>query len=111
MDWVTAVAAEMLMVVLVHSVRRRSTTSPEAIEAAGLKIAPYGLRLLAGTIDVLPVIGTIFVITLRLDESDRANVETFTTAMFTPWQISIGVYVLLTLVSELMWGWTIGKRL
>jgi uncharacterized RDD family membrane protein YckC len=109
-DWVNALAAAMLMLVLVHSVRRRGTTPPEVIEAAGLKLAPYGLRLLAGTIDALPVVGTFFIILLRLDEADRAT-EAAVTALLIPLQIATGVYVLMTLASELMWGWTIGKKL
>lgn len=110
-DWLSAIAAGMLMVVLLHSVRRRDTTSPQALKDAGLKLAPHGRRLLAGSIDALPVIGTLVLTAARMDPDQLPSLEAAWMAMHIPWEISIAVYVLVTIVSEWAWGWTIGKRL
>ncbi len=107
--WLSALAAAMLMIVLLNSIRHRIAIAPDALASAGIKLAPHGLRLLAGTIDALPLIGTMAIVLMRSGDGGPPSTEALA-AMSYPFYISGAVYLLHTLVSELSWGWTIGKR-
>jgi uncharacterized RDD family membrane protein YckC len=110
-EWLSAVAAGMLVLVLVNSMRRRDAAPPEALEAAKLELAPIGLRLLAGTIDAIPVIGTVILFSIYFEPANPSDISGFVQAMQIPLYISTAIYVLHTLLSEWLWGTTIGKRI
>jgi len=103
--------AATLMMVMLHAMRRRGIVPPETIEAAGLRLAPYGQRLLAGIIDAIPVIGTLVLAAWKSGQWESSDPQAIVDAIKYPYSIAIAVYVLHTLVSEWLWGWTIGKRL
>jgi len=141
-EWFSAIAVAMVMLVLLTSLRQRggmtarrprrgSARLPqhdeaddesargsdpvaprEALAAAGWRLAPQGLRLLAGTIDAVPVIGTVLIAAMKVEPADVASdYESIRQQMQVPFQIAIAVYIFYTGFAELVWGWTIGKRL
>jgi uncharacterized RDD family membrane protein YckC len=48
---------------------------------------------------------------LSLSPEDRENMDSVATAIKWPRYVATGVYVLHTMLTELLWGWTIGKKL
>jgi uncharacterized RDD family membrane protein YckC len=108
-EWMGAVAAALLMMVLLNSVRRRVPASPEELESRGLQLAPIHLRFLAGLIDSLPVSVTLLVVSIR--HAADVPVQSVDEVFQFPFYLSLAVYVLHTFVSEWLWGWTIGKRI
>ncbi|WP_428938423.1 RDD family protein [Fontivita pretiosa] len=141
-EWFSAIAVAMVMLVLLTSLRQRggvtarrprrgsarlpqlddsdeedarghgAVAPKEALAAAGWRLAPQGLRLLAGTIDAVPVIGTILIAAMKVEPADvAADYESIRQQMQVPFQIAIAIYIFYTGFAELVWGWTIGKRL
>ena len=106
-----ALAAAMLVLVLINTMRKRGTVPPEALDAAGIRLAPIGLRLVAGTVDALPIIVTMIVVAMRVNPEDSTDIQAIAAAMQLPFYISAAVYLLHTLVCEWFFGWTIGKRI
>ncbi len=114
-DWGSGLTFALLAMLMFNAFFRRGTTPVEAVEAAGLVLAPIGRRLVAGIIDASPILGTMLVVSVRLvsqgvdlrtlDTSDNVVLES--TAIW----IALLIYVLHTMISEWLWGWTIGKRL
>jgi uncharacterized RDD family membrane protein YckC len=76
-------------------------------------LAPYGRRFLAAVIDALPVLGTLVVVFMNLSPEQRENMDMDAVATAAKWPryIATGVYVFHTLLTEVTWGWTIGKKL
>jgi uncharacterized RDD family membrane protein YckC len=103
--WLSAVAAALLTVVVINTVRRRDAMTSEEIEDAGLRIAPHGQRLLAAVIDALPVIitfGYLFA-NYEMDELlETKQLEGY---------LAVLAYLLHTLIFELIFGWSIGKKI
>jgi len=87
--------------------RRREAATPESLEKAGVELAPMMRRIVAGTIDALPMIAVVFYI--LMNTTDSTDVE----AIFASRQIliysSTAVYILHTLIAELIWGRSLGK--
>jgi uncharacterized RDD family membrane protein YckC len=113
LDWSEMVMAALLMGLLFNSFRQRGEL-PEAIaESTLLGLAPFPRRFLAGLIDALPVIGTAVMVALKLgtDGVRELSAESESVPQLVPYYIAVGVYHLHTLVSEALWGYTIGKRL
>lgn len=111
LEWLSALAAAMLLLVVLNTIRRRGTIRPEQVQAAGIELAPSGLRLVAGAIDALPVLGTMFAVSARYGGEDPADYEALASALRQPLYISCAIYVLHTLICEWLWGWSIGKKL
>ena len=74
---------------------------------SGVRLAPPGMRLLAGTIDALPVLAA-FVVQVNRFGTSRFGSEGDALSSWLFWG-SLGVYVAHTLVSEMLTGRTIGK--
>jgi uncharacterized RDD family membrane protein YckC len=110
-EWLTGVAAAALLIVIMNTMRRREPVTPESLQAAGLQLAPYIRRLFAGLIDAVPVIGTIAVVISRAEGEDPEQIELAMDSARTAIYLSAGIYILHTTLFELLWGWSIGKRL
>lgn len=110
-QWVTGLAAGALFIVLMNTMRRREPVTPESLADAGIQLAPFGRRLAAGLIDAVPVLGTFFVIALKFQDQSPEDVEAALRESPYALYISMGVYVIHTMACELLWGWSIGKRL
>ena len=110
-EWLSALAGAMLVLVLINSMRRRAAVAPEELEASGIVLAPIWSRFLAGTIDALPIIGTMVIVSMRVSPEDSTDIAKFVASMQIPFYISTGIYVLHTLICEWLFGWTIGKKL
>ncbi|HMB95247.1 MAG TPA: RDD family protein, partial [Tepidisphaeraceae bacterium] len=106
-EWLSAVAAGLLVLALLNTMRRREAATPESLEKAGVELAPMMRRIVAGTIDALPMIAVVFYI--LMNTTDSTDVE----AIFASRQIliysSTAVYILHTLIAELIWGRSLGK--
>jgi uncharacterized RDD family membrane protein YckC len=114
-DWGSGLTFALLAMLMFNAFFRRGTTPAESVEAAGLVLAPVGRRLLAGIIDASPILGTILVVSAQLasDGFDLRSLESGDNPLLenTAVWIALFIYVLHTMVSEALWGWTIGKRL
>jgi uncharacterized RDD family membrane protein YckC len=110
-EWLSAVAAGALVLVLLNAMRRRGTPPVESLESAGIVLAPLGRRWIAGTIDALPILAMMFYLALRMQPADSQDIETLAASIQIPLLIVTGIYVLHTLMCEWLWGWSIGKRI
>jgi uncharacterized RDD family membrane protein YckC len=115
-EWLSAIAVAMLMMVLLNSMRApRPVVDPAKLQEAGVVLAPYGLRILAATIDALPILITMAVVLVALNTSAMQNSQAVFDAVVdaTKWPrvLSAGGYIFHTMLTEVLWGWTIGKRL
>jgi uncharacterized RDD family membrane protein YckC len=110
-EWVSAVAAGMLVLVLLNAMRQRKASPLETLQQAGIQIAPLGRRLLAGTIDALPILGMMFYLAWRMQPTESTDMQTLAASIQIPLLIATAVYVLHTLICEMIWGWSIGKRI
>ncbi|HEY1628283.1 MAG TPA: RDD family protein [Tepidisphaeraceae bacterium] len=110
-EWLSAVAAGMLVLVLLNSMRRREGSPLELLEQAGIVLAPLGRRWVAGTIDALPILGMMFYLAFRMQPSESEDIQTLAASIQIPLLIATAIYLLHTLICEWMWGWTLGKKL
>lgn len=109
-QWMSVIGAAALVFVLMNSSRRPILPTRDMLATEGIVVAPIFRRLMAGTIDALPLIGTFIVVWLRLDPNAITFDEEWTAIQY-PLYAAIAIYMLHTLVCELLWGWTIGKRI
>jgi uncharacterized RDD family membrane protein YckC len=111
-DWLHIVAAAMLLMVLFNSLRvPRPVIDPDALDEAGVVLAPFGRRFLAALIDAVPIVATILILMPRNANTDPESLLAFATAIRVPQYIATGVYLFHTTLTEVLWGWTVGKRL
>lgn len=107
-EWMTGLAGIALILVLVQTMRRRSPMSPDMLVEAGLQLAPMFFRLLGGTIDALPVIGTVAGLLINAGPVDPEKL--MRTSTYQIWfTSSVVVYIVYCIVCELIWGRTLGK--
>jgi uncharacterized RDD family membrane protein YckC len=105
MGWLSALAAALLTVVVINSLRRRDAMTSEEIEDAGLRIAPHGQRLLAAFIDGLPVILTVGYLSANYEMDEVIDSKQL------QFYLAVAAYLIHTLVFELIFGWSIGKKM
>lgn len=110
-EWVTAVSAAALMFVLLNSFRQRTPTDLEQLAEKGINLAQPLKRLLAGILDALPIFGTGVAVISQFDPQHPADVDAMAHALRYPLLIASAVYILHVLVCEMIWGWSLGKKL
>jgi uncharacterized RDD family membrane protein YckC len=102
-----------LLLVMFTTFRQRPALPPEVLRRARLAPAPIGLRLLAGGIDLLPLIGAVAYVAWRISRAAAAGADsvTFSTAEeLTTFGLAL-VYLLHTTLAECLAGRTLGKAL
>jgi uncharacterized RDD family membrane protein YckC len=105
LGWLSMMAMALLAIMVVNSMRRRDPLTSEEIEDAGLRIAPHGQRLLAAVIDALPVIVTFTYLYANYEVDELLETKQLEA------YLSVLAYLLHTLIFELIFGWSIGKKL
>lgn len=112
-DWGGMILTAVLMALLFNSFRQRSDEPRTVAEATLMNLAPIGRRFLAGLIDAIPVVGTLVYALIKVGPSAFMQISTETEPL--PELLAVGgavlIYLLHTLFSEALWGYTIGKRL
>lgn len=111
LDWFRMLVAVLLLMVMLNTLRGRSIEPPESLESAGIALAPYWRRGLAALVDALPLLGTLGVALVGADADTAADPQALYDRVMGPMLIASGIYLIHTTVSELLWGWTIGKKL
>jgi uncharacterized RDD family membrane protein YckC len=104
-------AAIITLVAVVFAGMRRRVTEPPAVlsdEQTAVIIAPVGLRLAAGLLDLLPVILAFFVVRLR---SDFTATDLVNLVPIGPVIAAVVVYLFHTLLTELIFGRSVGKMI
>jgi uncharacterized RDD family membrane protein YckC len=109
-EYWTFAAMTALVVLMFASVRRRVTEPPAVLsdEQTAVTIAPVGLRLAAGLLDLLPVILIFFVVRLR---SDLTTTDLINLVSIGPLIAAAVIYLLHTLLTELIFGRSVGKMI
>jgi uncharacterized RDD family membrane protein YckC len=97
-NWLLLGTATIVLLVMLGSARRRPAGDEPKI--ASLPLAPLSLRLLAGVIDLLPIIGTAVVLQIRYE-----------IISLTPMIVAVAAYLAHTLIGELAMGRSAGKAL
>jgi uncharacterized RDD family membrane protein YckC len=114
-EWINYAAIAALLLAMAGTMRRRRTIQ-ESLRAAGkISLAPLRLRFLAGLTDALPVVITTFISALwlsrHIEPRQNPTVQLLNPGVLYPIAISWGVYLLHTLVCELIFTRTIGKMI
>jgi uncharacterized RDD family membrane protein YckC len=102
--FVTAVVTGAMLLSIMASLRRRAEMRAVDLDAIGPRLAPIGLRLLAGMIDALPIIAVL--VYGGLTGFADPSVSSGNSPLF--W-IAVGVYVLHTTLTEWLTGRSLGK--
>ena len=109
-QWLNLLLTLLLMLVMFATVRQRKNLRSAMLEAGKLSLAPLLPRFLAGFIDASPVLVTI-VVTFAKYAPDPADPDASAALLRWPLVIATGVYVLHTMVLELLTQRSIGKIL
>lgn len=109
--WINLAAMVALVLAMFGSVRRRRGMSDEQVMRAAGTLAPVGARVAAAAIDALPAMAGMFIVGRR-DEWLEMSMPTDTTlAELLPLWIGLAVYILHTMLSEMIWGRSLGKKI
>ncbi|MCC6422069.1 MAG: RDD family protein [Phycisphaerales bacterium] len=96
-----------LTLVVIGSMRRRNVALPADLESRAARIAPMSLRLSAGLVDALPyLIGGVLAVVASDDPVSRP----FDRVML-PYWIGLIVYTLHPLITEMLFGRSVGKMI
>jgi uncharacterized RDD family membrane protein YckC len=98
-----------LTFIILGTLRSRRSIDESVLEDEKLALAPMGPRLAAGVIDMLPIIVTAFVVWLRTHVDENSDLTAQYATFELAGTISIAVYVLHTLITEVLTGRTLGK--
>ena len=109
-SWISTLLTVVVTVLLFTSAWRRPVPTPDVLEKAQAVLAPQGWRLLAGVIDLLPLVIAVTIQASTMN-SDHTLSTMPTTQEMLPFYIGVGVYVAHTLAAELITGRSIGKFL
>jgi len=109
--WVNLAVMAVLLFLMFSSIRRRRAVGPIEIDLRKLHLAPFGLRLLAGLIDLLPVlIPQMFYAYRHVPMGDMSSVLNDPELI---WWTAIpeAVYIAHTILAEVFAGRSIGKMI
>jgi uncharacterized RDD family membrane protein YckC len=105
--WFLVALVGLVTMVTLTALRNRPVAIVKTASGTGLALAPFGLRILAGLIDFLPVLVAALRSSSDLAAHDEAHLKQFA------WSVLAGLafYVLHTFLGELFFSASIGKFL
>lgn len=108
-EWLQSLLPVLLLFTIIASLRRRREMQETLQEADRLPLAPFGRRLLAGTIDATPVFAAAVLVYFWEKRAEAAGGPLFATRSQVALLAGLLVYLLHTAASEVAWGRTVGK--
>lgn len=108
-QWLQSLLPVLLLFTIISSLRRRGEMRETMQAADPLPLAPFGRRLLAGTIDSVPVIAAGALLVVWEKRAEVAGEPFFTTRSQVALLTGLAVYLVHTAVSEAAFRRTIGK--
>lgn len=108
-QWLQSLLPVLLLFTIISSLRRRREMQETMQAADPLPLAPFGRRLLAGTIDSVPVIAAAVLLVVWEKRAELAGEPFFTARSQVALLAGLAAYLLHTAVSEVAFGRTIGK--
>lgn len=109
LQWLQSLLPLLLLFTIISSLRRRREMRETMQTADPLPLAPFGRRLLAGTIDSVPVIAAGVMLIVWEKRAELAGEPFFTARSQVALLAGLAAYLLHTAVSEVAFGRTIGK--
>ena len=106
-SWISTGLTVLVTALLVNSAWRREPVTPEVLQAANAVLAPHGLRLLAGAIDMLPLL-IASTIGAAMVGRNTAFAD-MTQRQMVPFYIGIALYIFHTALGEILAGRSLGK--
>jgi uncharacterized RDD family membrane protein YckC len=108
-NWFYIIGLGVLMFLLMGTLRKQRSRPVARILPGGWEVAPLGTRILAAIIDAAPLIAAAVVIIPRVNE-DNYRTLLIDDAVSRHWAlIGSGVYLLHTMISEMLTARTLGK--
>lgn len=111
--WLNPIITSVLLFLMFNSIRRRRASGPITVDLEKLGIAPLGMRLIAGLIDLLPLAIAILLYGYRnglLGDIRGLLAALISDPQLVWWQtIPSAIYIAHTLAAEVFLGRSIGK--